>query len=343
MKSGMRLVMIIAITLTIRGLGLAGRGDKIGTAAGYELLLPVGGKSIAVSGAGLASVRGAEAIFWNPAGLSWDENRTSTLFSHMSFIAGLSVEYVGIGTNIGDVISLGASAKSVSYGDIPVTTEDFPDGTGEIARPSFLIFGFSASRKLTDHIAFGITGNYFTQHFPSASATGIAVTGGLQYRGLGGLDDMSLAVVVRNIGSSFQFEGDGLTRTGRVDDVTRDQSIIKLDGATNELPTAIEIGLQYLFTLRDDLKLSLLTAYQNNDFSHDEYRVGTEVEVNGSMWLRGGWTVPSEDEEDSYIFGPTLGAGFRHEIKGISVEVDYAFRPVRYFDANHIISLTLGL
>ena len=62
------LLLSILIVLLCVGMVAAEDTNRMGTAGAVELRLPVGARATALSGAVLADVTGAEALFWNPAG-----------------------------------------------------------------------------------------------------------------------------------------------------------------------------------------------------------------------------------------------------------------------------------
>ena len=197
-------------SLLFAGSSIAGRGDKVGSASGLQLAIPVGARPIALGGSILSSVSGVEAIAWNPAGLVRTERSSELLFSHMSYLADIGVDYVGAAMSIGGGAYLGLSVQALSVGEIPVTTELYPDGTGELTSPTFLVIGGVFSRKMSDQISVGIGVNFLYEKMAEASATGVSFTGGVQYARLGGLDGLSVGVVLRNIGPKVTYDGDGL-------------------------------------------------------------------------------------------------------------------------------------
>ena len=127
-KNVFNVICVILLCTIVFETSNAGNTKRIGTAGAQELLLPVGAKSVALNGANIADVSGAEAMFWNPGGLARGENGTEVLFSQMSYIADIGVSYGALNVNAGDIGYFGASIKSLSFGQIPRTTEDFPDG-----------------------------------------------------------------------------------------------------------------------------------------------------------------------------------------------------------------------
>lgn len=320
----------------------AGRGDKVGTASGSQLLIPVGARSIALGGSTLSSVSGIEAMFWNPAGLVRTDRSAEVLLSHMSYLGETGVEYFAGAKSLAGSAYLGLSVKALSLGDIPVTTEQFPDGTGEIVSPTFLVIGTTFSRWMSDQIAVGLSANILYERMAEVSATGIAFTGGIQYARLGGIDGLSVGVVIRNIGPKLTYDGDGLARTGIVIGADRSEARYKVEAASADLPSTIEVGLGYLYIVDEPLKIHFSSLFRNNNFADDEYKFGAEVDYRGMFYLRGGYTLSNEAEGNENIFGPAFGAGVITEAQNMRIIVDYAYRVTEYFSGNHVISLSIG-
>jgi hypothetical protein len=87
--------------------------------------------------------------------------------------------------------------------------------------------------------------------------------------------------------------------------------------------------------------LEVTGVYQNNNFSGDETKLGAEYGYNNTFFVRAGYQFAVQ-ESDNYIYGLTAGAGISYDVGGIDVKIDYAFRDVKYFDGNHIFSVSLG-
>ncbi|MDP3683529.1 MAG: PorV/PorQ family protein, partial [Ignavibacteria bacterium] len=173
MKSLIRLLIIVfafQFTLDV----YAGGGNRTGTGGATQLLIPVGPRGIAMGESNIATSYGVESIFWNPAGAARMSSSTDVMFSHMSYIADIGVEYGAISANFEGfgVISLGL--KSLSIGDIMETTTETPDGTGATFSPQMLTAGLSYSRQLTDRISVGLTANVIMETLGDVSTSGIA-------------------------------------------------------------------------------------------------------------------------------------------------------------------------
>ncbi len=332
----------LLLVLFIAGDAFAGRGDKAGTSAAPELLIPVGGRYLALGGSALATATGVEAIYWNPAGLARGNVSSEAIFSHMNHIADIGVDYLALGSNFEGFGSIGFSVKSISFGDIPVTTETSPDGTGALFSPTYVTAGLTYSRLLTDRITVGITGNFISERIDRVSASGVAFDVGIQYHGFASVGGLSFGVAVKNIGPAIQFEGSGLLRSGSTVGATRPETPVQLVAATDELPSIIELGVGYSYVPGDQHNLTFSGLFQNNNLADDEYKFGVEYGYDNTLFLRGGYSLGTETIADSYIFGFTAGAGINHSFGALSTSIDYAFRDTEFFEPGHVFSLKLG-
>lgn len=319
----------------------AGRPDKAGTAGASELLLPVGAKSISLAGSNIATVDGVEAMFWNPAGLSSMNSKYGILFSHMNYIADVNVEYAAVAFTTQSFGTVGLSLKALDVGEIPVTTETHPDGTGETTSPKFITIGGSFARNITDRIAVGAGINLIYEKMGSVSATSVAFNLGVQYSGIGGINGLSVGVAVKNIGPQIKFDGPGLFREANIKDATGKNSIVKIEAAGNDLPSTIEVGLGYKLPINEIGNLLLNSTFQNNNYSSDDYNFGISLDYRDHFFFRTGISVASETNINQNIFGSTYGFGLKHQIGEYQLEIDYGYRVVRFFSGNHVFSVVL--
>lgn len=342
MKIIYKILVLLLIFLPVLNVINAGAGNRIGTGGASQLLIPVGVRGISLGEQGVATSSGIEALFWNPAGVSKMTNSASVIFSHMNYIADIGLEYGAIAANFEGFGVLALNVRTLSIGEIPVTTTQDPDGNGTNFSPQILTAGLTFSRTLTDRISVGITANLLTETLGEASATGIAFDVGVGYENLADLTGLSFGLVLKNLGPKMKYDGSSLYVQGNVDDLNRPPQFYKVDAAAFELPTVFQLGFGYRPRL-DDINTLLATAtFQNNNFSDDEYRVGLEYGYNNLFFIRGGYAMAPEAVEDSYIFGLTAGAGINYQMGGVDLKFDYAFRDVKYFDANHVFAVTIG-
>ena len=110
------------------------------------------------------------------------------------------------------------AAKILSVGDVVVTTEQAPDGTGEILDPTFTVMGFSWGKPFTDRVNFGATINYVHEDVANNIANGVAFDFGVQYAT--DWHGLRFGMAAKNIGSTMSFSGPGfelLTRDPSAD------------------------------------------------------------------------------------------------------------------------------
>lgn len=335
-----RFLIVLLLTGLVGTFVFAGNPKRIGTAGAEELVIPVGSRGMAFGGADIAGTSGADALYWNPAGLARSSSGVETIFSQMSYIADIGVSYGAINVNAGDLGYMGFGIKSLSFGDIPNTTEDFPDGTGQHFSPSFVVGGLSFARMLNDHVSIGVVFNIISEKIMSTSATGFAVNAGVQYSGLG-IPGLKFGVVMKNIGPNMTYDGSNLYQTSKVADGLRDAQYYKVEAASFELPATMEIGLSYNQKLGEMNTISVATDFQNNNYQDDEYKFGAEYGYNNTVFLRGGYDISPKAEINSYIYDYSLGLGLNLDLGGFGFTFDYAYRHVKYFTSNNVI--TVGL
>lgn len=335
-------LLFVAFLLIVPVTAEAGRGDKAGTAAAPMLLIPVGGRDLAMGGSTVANSFGIEAVHYNPAGLVWGKKQSEAMFSHMNYIADIGVDYIGVSSSFAGLGTLALTIKSLSIGEIAVTTENSPDGTGETFIPRFATVGLTYASAFTDRISIGITVNLISEQIDRANSNGIGFDFGVQYKNFANVAGLDLGVAVKNIGPQMQYGGPGLTRRGQIDDLLRPSSFYNLQAAKAELPSVIELGFAYKAAVTEESHLNLATIFQNQNLSDDEYKMGAEYAWDNTFFIRGGYNLSKESYVDAYIFGMTFGAGINQNFDGLDFTFDYAYRDVTFFDANHIFSVKLG-
>jgi hypothetical protein len=338
-----RVVLALLLGVFATSLAPAGAGNRSGTNGASELLIPVGARDIAMGGASIATARGVEALYWNPAGVARMRGATEVYMSHMSYIADIGVDYGAIAANVEGFGVLSLSLKSLSVGDIPVTTTLDPDGTGQMFSPQFLTVGLTYSRQLSDRIAVGITTHLISERLGEVSASGVAFDAGVMYDNLGGVEGLGMGVAVKNIGPQMKFDGSGLLTTASVPTQNRPAQLYAIQAASFELPSTIEFGFGYRRSFGGVNSVLISTVFQSNNFSDDEYRFGLEYGYQETFFLRGGYDVAQrETDVRQYIFGPSFGVGVQYPLGSLDISFDYAYRATAIFDGNHVFAVRLG-
>jgi hypothetical protein len=301
----------------------SGPRKKLGTMAAPELLIPLGSIGTALQGSNMASVTGAEAMYWNPAGIAQFEGKsTDLMFSHMNYFADMNMQYLAAAVKLGNVGVLGVSLRNLNFGDpIEVTTVNSPEGTGATFSPTYLIGNLTFARAMTDKVLFGTNIKLISEKIADVSATSYALDFGIQY--IAGKTGLRFGIAIKNLGPSMKFDGPGLDQSY----VSNGQNVIRRVNLQEfDLPTTLEIGLSYAKTFAKNNTVSVSSSFQNSGFSSDEYRFGLEYDYNRNLFLRGAFTVFPDRLANESLFGPSFGAGFKYPFGNMILGIDYAYR-----------------
>ena len=336
-----RLLLAACLFLGCVQANAAGR-DRIGTAAAPELLIPVGARDMALGGASIATTSGVEALHWNPAGLARSANNVDLMVSTMDYIAGIQVNYAAVGSRFPSIGNLALSIKSLDIGDIPITTETQPDGTGATFKPTFMTLGVHYGRALTDRIGLGTTLHYVTNRVGRAQATGMSFSAGLQYFDLGGIEGLDLGVAVKHIGQRQRYEGPALLNRGEVGSLRRGPSFYSVQASSADLPSTFQLGLAWNYPVTSMGELNFSSVFEHQNYSYDQYKLGVEYILNDFLALRGGFDYAAGAEDDSYLFGNSFGLGLSLPGGQTRSRLDYAYGSVDRFDALHTFTFQVG-
>lgn len=348
MRTTLKSLMALLAVLSLTGVtAFAGGGDRVGTAGGDQLLIPVGARGIALGSAYTAGISGLNAIYYNPAGFSASTQRAEAMFSHMSSIGDIGVDYFAVGSQFSGFGHLALSIKSLSFGDIKVTDERNPDGTGAVYTPTFVTVGLTYSRALTDRIRAGVTAYLVSESIDRVSASGASFDVGIQYSGLAGYRGLQLGVTLRHLGPNMKYDGPGLYRSADELNSKRDAQLLKIEAAGFNMPTSLEIGLAYAAAFSDIHSVTVSGAFENNNFLQDQYRIGAEYSYRDFFFLRGSFNVAGNSLKDAkgdtaYLRGPAMGAGVKYQAGDLALGLDYAYEVNRVFDGNHVFTLNIG-
>jgi hypothetical protein len=333
---------ISLITILIFSLGILYGGDldRVGTTSGAQLLIPVGARSIALGGASLGNVGGAEAIFWNPGGVA-SSTESEVMFNNMRYIADIDVNYLAVVFNGRNIGAFGFHIKSLNFGDIEQTTEDQPDGNGTTYSPTFIVSGLSYSRLLTDRISAGVTGKIIHENIMQTSASTFALDLGVQYSFS---PNLKLGVTMKNVGGKMKYEGRNLERTSPIQNVNPQTDVGYYEGVSlaSDIPSIFSFGVGYSMSFNEQNSVSLSGNFSNFNDASDQAYGGIEYGFRETVYLRGGYNYEVQNADDQ-IFGASFGAGLEYPLGNFDFKFDYAFRQLTdYFDSSNIFTVKIG-
>lgn len=334
-----KIIFIILLGILAQAI-YPGDDSRKGTTGADQLLVPVGARSIATGGAFVALVDGLESIYYNPAGLAKYQN-SEAMFSYMNYIADINMSYFAAGTYLGDFGSIALSLKSFDFGDIPITTNEFPDGTGATYSPSFITIGLTYSKILTDRVSVGANFKYISETITNTNATGFAIDAGVQYQFN---DQLSIGATLNNVGTNMTYSGQDLRQSTGVPNSTIGGADGTYEVVTEsfQIPSYFQLSLAYENRIDEQNNLILSSTFVANNSLEDAFNLGLEYGYDNLFFVRGGYHLLTENSSES-IFGFTAGAGINYNLESMGFSFDYAYRDVKDFPtSNHIFTVKLA-
>ena len=154
---------------------------KVGTSAANFLQIGVGARGAAMGESAVANGSDLSAVYWNPA-LAANVQKGQAYFNQIKWFAGIDLSYGSVLLNMGNLGNFAATFYSLSSGQIAVTTEERPEGTGELYEAQDLMIALSYARALTDRFNFGGTFKIVNSTIWNTTAATMAVDIGLTYK-----------------------------------------------------------------------------------------------------------------------------------------------------------------
>ena len=314
---------------------------KTGTTAAKFLNIGIGPRANAMGGAYSSIANDASAMYWNPAGIS-NVPGFQTIFTYTKMFADINVNYVGLVIPAGDIGTLGLSVTALNIGDMEVTTEYYPDGTGEKFSAGSYAFGLTFARYITQDFTVGMTIKYIRENIYNSSASGVGFDVGTIFTTP--FWGVKFASSITNYGSKMQIAGDDLLIRHDPDPQRAgNNQTIDANYATEqfELPLRLQIGISREFELFDNNKLTVAVDATHPNDNNQWVNVGGELSLfNNLLSLRGGYKgIFLKDSQE----GLTLGAGIHYDgLKYLALTVDYSYQKYKYLDNIHSFGIILG-
>lgn len=330
----------------------AGNEDRVGSAGAQHLLVNPWARSASFGDAGIANVNGIEATFTNIAGLAFtDKTQLKFNYSNWMGTAGIALNSAGIAQRVSENGVIAVSVQSLNFGDVPITTEDNPEGNIGFFSPRANIFNIGYARTFSQSIYGGINFKVVSESITNLRSSGMAIDAGIRYV-TGEQDQLKFGIALKNVGPVIRFKGDGLAAQVNyvVDpDVT---ATLEQRSASYELPSLLSIGGSYDFIFDEKNKLNVSLGFTANSFSTDQYRVGVDygmAQEKVAFNLRAGFVYEkglfSEENRSNALVGPTAGFSVDAlvgETKN-ALGVEYCARFAGAFGIIHSIGATISL
>ncbi len=345
MKKSILILVAIATGLTLNLYGIdesrvvgSSSGEdfkKVGAAGSQFLKIGIGARANGMGGAFSAVGGDLSSIFWNPAGI-YGIKGTKADFSYTQYFADFTHSYAAVTIPVGEQFRLAASFVGFSSGDIPVTTVDRPEGTGEFFRSSDVSANLTFAGKLTEQFTFGITGKYINNSFYSMVADGFAFDVGTQYET--GLSGIKLGFSIHNLGSQQRYQGQPLTVAAKVNQNLNaapiDASFLTY-GYT--IPITFRAGISGELYAEEDNKIIGAFDFATLSDAPEQYAVGLEYGWKDFLYVRAGYVLGHDQN------GLGAGFGLKYQSGDFDSRIDYSVNPTQTFGLINRLTVAIGL
>lgn len=296
--------------------------SKVGTTAAKFLSIPVGPRAIALGNAFASIGDDATSLYWNPAGSTKIVGNDFQL-SHTQWFAELRHTFSGIVITDADIGSFGVSINALTMPEMDITTEQFPEGTGEQFSAASYAIGITYARALTEWFSIGFTGKYIQEVIYNSKAAALAVDIGTLFTTP--FYGIRLGVAISNFGSKMQITGSDLLVQKDIDE-TQHGNNANIDAYLGtdkfDLPLNLRLSLSGEVWKSDEQRFTLIIDASHPNDNVESISLGAEYSLfDDLISLRGGRYFLT-DFEQRYAFG----GGVKYQISpSLIVRIDYAY------------------
>ena len=328
-------ILLFSCVTLLQGTGNVNSVTKVATAAANWLKLETGTRAIGMGGAYTSVGKGIQGVPYNPASLSYIKN-SEGFFSVTNYFAGINYSVLGFATNMSGVDHAGIHVFALDSGDMDVTTEEYPDGTGEQFKMTGLCLRGTYSKIITNRLRIGFTGKYIREQIYTAYMQSFALDIGSRFDT--GLFGFMLGMSINNLGPEVKYGGDALT----VSCDAEASPTLYCDQQTEffPLPLTFRLGVSnYLIGpestfLKSDKHRFLISMDAINPIDYTLYSaIGMEYTFSEMFFLRFGTHFGHDTANTS------LGAGLQMNSKTFSIGLDYAYVNYGVLDYTHQFGL----
>ena len=329
---------------------------RVATRGAAFLSLGVGGRALGLGGVYAASANDLSAMYWNVAGMADVQGATGYLSQERLYgRSGLRNNYIAVATNALNG-AIGASLTNFSSGQMPRTTEEWPEGNdpqaGSFVEWSAMSIGVHYARSYTDRLAFGLSGKYATEGIQFARASYVGMDVGIRFRT--GLFGSTLGASIANLGGTGKMNGPAIKRRfpANRDPLFPTQRTLEgeISPGSYQMPTILRFAVQTDLTgSADALFGSRSGMHRVSTFADISDAVDTDImpglaaeyAFRNRFFLRAG-TRFLNDARGTPAGGSSAGAGVAVPIGSRRFLLDYAYRNNGELESNHVFSFQLG-
>jgi hypothetical protein len=317
--------------------------QKVGSTSMQFLKVMPSARAAALGEAYSAWATGAEAIFWNPAGLA-TVTRMELSSTYIDWLFDSQQGALAYALSIRGFGAIGVQVQYVDFGEFEETSNQRPyindpdraGLTGRTFRPFSYLVGITYARYLTERFSVGIGMKYAHESLFNGQtittmvrqgvfeevktwADGFLFDFGIRYNT--GYRSVHIASSIQNFGADVKYAKE-----------------------SNPVPLLFRFGVGadimgpngLFFSGREENRLSMaFDIFHPNDYAQ-QVHLGVEYEFAGTLALRGGYKFNYDYD------GLTLGGGVKHSFGGVLLAVDYSYGAMGTYLGN-VQRISLGV
>ena len=311
---------------------------KVAQSGMQYLKIGVDAEMVGRGEAGIASVKGLQSIFWNPAGLA-DLDDKEFYFSHNSWIADISMDAAAVGMNFGNYGTFALSVIWMNYGKLNATAvANSVSGSTQLGyidegtfSPTDMAIGLAYSRRISEQFAVGGQIRYLYEDYGQnvvVTTTGANQTvnnimktfsldlGTVYYPGY---KSLAFAMSIQNFSPDIRYQQESFG---------------------TPLTFKLGISMNMLDLMENSSKSSLLLAVDAihpRDYS-ERLNMGLEYNYLGIFQVRAGYRM-------NYDIGNfTSGVGLRYSLStGMQIKLDLSYMVDGTGRFSNPVQITMGL
>ena len=332
-----RVCCVIVALLLLHDSDVFAYKRKVAQSGMTYLAISLGARESAMGSASVASVRGIQGIFYNPAVLADIEHFGAT-FNQVNWLVDSKLYGVGAAYSLGGWGTIGVDLVYMDFGEIigtqrvdkSVDERGFRT-TGDIGVEEYAI-GFSYGYRISDRFAFGFKIKRAHEDLGFAEiVTAInELTQEKQTRG----QDWALNAWGFDFGTTYNTGYKSLVFAMAFQNFSTD---LKYWFEEFQMPLVLRMGLSMdlmdVLASEDsnfDLNVSVDALHPNDNL--ERIYAGAELVFADKFALRGGFKSNHDVETTS------LGVGLNFNMSGYAANLDYAFVNANYFENIHRLS-----
>jgi len=309
---------------------------KTGTSAAQFLLIEPSAKIAGMGNAGVTTYDEIQAAYYNPAAIGHFASN-GVQFTHNTWIADISYDYLGVGLILGDFGNVYAGVTSLNSGEIDVTTVEQPLGTGERYTVSDLAVGLGYGREISDRFSVGVQVSYLQETIWHSSMSAFYLNVGTLYRI--SENGLHIGASISNFGTRAKFDGTDLrVLYDQNPDRFGDNATLPAALWTDDFPLPIlfRVGIGLPFVINDDNTAHLaVDAFHPSD-NTESISIGGEWVFMKTLALRAGYQNLFQQDAEA---GLTLGAGIHYDSDAYGISFDYGWADQGRLEKAHRVTV----